>query len=374
MRRPAVLLLLAAVTALAACGHPLVPPSALRPARTPQQSATRLPFPLSSPAPAASTAATALGAGSQAPVLGVDLYALSNYPPAVAAADGRRTLSYIRHVLKANAVGIVWDYFATGPQSDAVQRTSNTLSARNVGILTRIAQQDHLRVEYRPLIFVHGVADSWEGKIRPRHPAAWFQSYYQAELPYLKMAQQHHVSEFVTATEMNELNSSPLWPAFFARVSRVYHGVVSYSAWDKNYVGAPLLPVRYLGMDMYAQMHLPGTATASQVAAAWADYFRSVPASVLQRTAIDETGIAARAGGYHRPEALGAPGALDEQVQANWFRAACTTVRHLHMRGVFFWKVDLTDYPATPATSLSTFEGRPGAAAIGACARTLSGG
>jgi len=34
MRRRAILLL-AAVIALTACGHPLIPPSALRPARTP---------------------------------------------------------------------------------------------------------------------------------------------------------------------------------------------------------------------------------------------------------------------------------------------------------------------------------------------------
>jgi hypothetical protein len=374
MRRPPVLLLLAAVMTLAACGHPLIPTSALRPARTPRPSVTPLSFPLTSPAPAASTSATALGAGSQGPVLGVDLYALSNYPPAVAAADGRRTMYYIRHVLKADAVGIVWDYFASSRQSDAVQRTSSTLSARDVGILTRIARKDHLQVEYRPLIFVRGLADPWEGRISPRHPAAWFQSYYQAELPYLMLAQQQGVSEFVVATEMAALNSSPLWPSFFAQVSRVYHGVVSYTAWDKDYFGAPLLPVRYLGMNMYKKLRLPGTATATQVAAGWAGYFDAVPASVLRRTAIDETGIPARAGGYHRPQALGAPGALDEQVQVNWFRAACVTVRRFHMRGVFFWKVDLTDNPTSPAASLSTFEGRPGAAAIGACARILSGG
>jgi len=374
MRRRAVLLL-AAVIALTACGHPLIPPSALRPARTPQQSATPLPsFPVTSPSAATSTSATALGTGPQGPVVGVDLYALSNYPPAVVAADGRRTLYYIRHVLKADAVGIVWDYFAASRRSDAVQRTTNTLSARNVGILTSIAQQEHLQVEYRPLIFVRGLVDSWEGRIRPRHPAAWFQSYYQAELPYLQMAQQHHVSEFVVATEMAGLNSRPQWPSFFAQVSRVYHGVVSYSAWDNDYVGAPLLPVRYPGMDMYVKSQLPGTATAAQVSAVWANYLRTVPGSVLQRTAIDETGIPARVAGYHRPQALGAPGALDEQVQVNWFHAACVTVRRFHMRGVFFWKVDLTDYPASPATSLSTFEGRPGAAAIGACARILSGG
>ena len=65
------------------------------------------------------------------------------------------------------------------------------------------------------------------------------------------------------------------------------------------------------------------------------------------------------------------PASLSEKVQVNWFTAACKTVQRYHMRGVFFFKVDLTDNPVHPATSLSTFEGRRGAAAIAACARIL---
>jgi len=42
------------------------------------------------------------------------------------------------------------------------------------------------------------------------------------------------------------------------------------------------------------------------------------------------------------------------------------------MRGLFFWKVDLTDNPAYPADSLSTFEGKLGAGAIARCAAILA--
>jgi len=96
-----------------------------------------------------------------------------------------------------------------------------------------------------------------------------------------------------------------------------------------------------------------------------------MPPSVLRRTAIDETGIQARAGAYANPEDLGAPGLRSEQVQTSWFTAACATVRRYHMRGVFFFKVDLTDNPAHPATSLSTFEGQEGAGAISECSKIL---
>jgi hypothetical protein len=39
----------------------------------------------------------------------------------------------------------------------------------------------------------------------------------------------------------------------------------------------------------------------------------------------------------------------------------------------FFWKVDLADNQAHPATSLSTWEGRLGAVAISRCASIIKG-
>jgi hypothetical protein len=359
-------LLLAVALVVTGCGHPLIPASA----------------------PVNSKSAASLGLsdlpvlGYSKPFLGVDLYAPRNYTAAQVEADGERTLAYIKNVLKADAVGIVWNFYATSLYSDAVEATGATLSASNVSILTKIATQDHLLVEYRPLIILPSTSNHWEGLINPYPPADWFNNYYSAELPYLRLAQQLGVSEFVTASEMEELNDSPLWPSLFARISQVYHGVISYSSWDGNYFGsAPgtsfqvarpsLLPAKYLGMDMYWHMNLPAAATTAEVTAAWEALFGKVPPSVLHRTAIDETGIQARDGAYSNPQALNAPGIPSDQVQVNWFTAACATVNRYHMRGVFFFKVDLADNPAHPAKSLSTFEGRAGAAAISECAQTL---
>jgi glycosyl hydrolase family 113 len=364
MRRLPVLL--AAALVVTGCGHPLIPTSGSMNTES-----------------AAALGQTDLPVlGSTEPVLGVDLYAPENYSAAQVQADGKRTLGYIKNVLKADAVGIVWNFYAANLYSNAIEATGATLSASNVGILTKIATQDHLLVEYRPVILVPSTPNHWEGLINPYTASEWFNSYYQAELPYLRMAQQLGVREFVTATEMLELNSSPLWPSFFTAVSHVYHGVISYTSWDGNYFGVSpgtqfqvarptLLPAKYLGMDMYWRMNLPADATAAKVTAAWEELFSSVPGSVLQRTAIDEIGIQARTGAYASPEDLGAPGLTNEQVQANWFTAACATVHRYHMRGVFFFKVDLADNPAHPATSLSTFEGREGAAAISECAQIL---
>lgn len=110
---------------------------------------------------------------------------------------------------------------------------------------------------------------------------------------------------------MPKLNSSPLWPPFFARVSRVYHGVASYAAWDGDYFPpyGYLLPSRYVGMDMYRRLRLGTAATTAQVATAWEGFFSQLPASVLRRTAVDETGIEARARAYHHPSDFEARGA-----------------------------------------------------------------
>jgi hypothetical protein len=361
MRYPASVLLIL-VMALTACGHPLIPALGHGTAKSRPQ-----PY-----------------IGSSGPVVGVDLYALSNYPAAEVRADGQRVLSYIRNVLNADAVGIVWNFFADSDQADAVRTTNETLSASNVAILTNLARQYHLQVEYRPVVYVNG-PDHWARLISPAHRKQWFDSYFHAELPYLRTAQRLGVEEFVTETEMHDLYSGRLWDPFFKRAATVYHGVVSYADWDGDYFGTEpgspveaglpgthFLPAKYLGLDMYWRLRLRPGAPQPAVTRAWERLFSKAPAAVLRRTAIDETGIQARAGAYLNPAGLGLPGHALGIVQARWFRAACETVRHFHMRGLFFWKVDLTDNPSHPARSLSTFEGRQGAAAISDCTNILS--
>jgi hypothetical protein len=350
------------VMGVTACGHPLIPGLGHETAK--------------SSAPAY--------IGSTGPVVGVDLYALSDYPAAEVTADGRRVLSYIRNVLKADAVGIVWNLYTASDRADTVRATRSSLSPANVGILTRLAARYHLQVEYRPVVYVDG-PDHWARLISPAHRQRWLTSYFRAELPYLRVAQQNGVGEFVSESEMHDLYSGRFWDPFFKDLGGVYHGVVSYADWDGDYFGtapgAPVegglpgthfLPAKYLGLDMYWPLRLGPRAPQAAVTRAWERLFSKVPADVLRRTAIDETGIQARAGAYRVPAGLGLAGQPLGAVQARWFRAACETVRHFGMRGVFFWKVDLTDNPAHPTRSLSTFEGRPAAAAISDCTNILN--
>jgi hypothetical protein len=355
--------LFAAGLLAAACGHPLIPASALK--APPKPTATPTPTPALTSAPLQPYAV-------QKPVLGVDLYSTNNYSAATTTFYATRTLAYIKNVLHANAVGILWNLYAPSRTSNWVQAKGSSLTAANVDIVASIARKMGLRVQFRPLIFVpsHPV-NPWEGLIVPPDPKKWFNNYFNALWPYIKVAQKDHVNEFVTATEMHMLNSNPGWGPFFKRVGKTYHGVVSYAAWYGDYLPPKghLEPVRLFGMDMYKALNLKYNAPLAHVVQLWEGVFSSTPATILTRTALDEEGIEARRGAYKRPPNLGTPGIKDEAVQANWFTSACRTVVKYHMRGVYFFKVDLADNPLEPSDALSVFEGREGAKAIAACAK-----
>jgi len=351
----------AAALLAAACGHPLIPATALKPP----------PAPTVTPTPAL-TSIPLKPYTVQKPVLGVDLYSTNNYSAATTLLYAERNLTYIKTVLHANAVGILWNLYAPSRTSNVVQAKKSSLTAANVDIVIKVAKSMGLKVQLRPLIFVpsHPV-NPWEGLIVPPDPKKWFKNYFNTLYPYIKVAQKEHVNEFVTATEMHMLNNSPLWGPFFKRVGKTYHGVVSYAAFWGDYLPPKghLEPVRLFGMDMYKALNLKYNAPLAHVVSVWESVFHGMPAAVLKRTQLDEEGIAARRGAYKRPPNLGTPGIKDEQVQANWFTAACRTVVKYHMRGVYFFKVNLADNTLHPTDALSVFEGRKGARAIAACAK-----
>jgi hypothetical protein len=373
------LITVAAIAAVSACGHPLIPASALRSdanhaSSSPTRAATSKSGSRISSDGAGAGSSFATVIGSNGPVVGVNLYATDDYSAEQTEIFGTTMISYIKNVLHAGAVDIVWQIFAPNDKSDVVDATGTTLSASDVGILTSIAKQYGLLVAYRPLMFTYESND-WEGLIEPTDPARFFDSYYRVNLPYLKMAQKYHVNEFVAGTEMDGVIGDPSWSTYVSEVSQVYSGVVSYASHESRYFPptSDLPNMTYLGVDMYEKSDLPASASAEQVAGFYESYFAQMPASVLRRTAIIETGIEARAGAYQAPASLNFNGSLDEEVQYNWFTAACQAAKKFDLRAVFFWKVNLADNPDEPASSLSTFEGREGADAIAACTSIIRG-
>ena len=223
-------------------------------------------------------------------------------------------LGYIKHVLKADAVGIVWNFYTPSPYYDPVGATGATLSARKVGILTQIAERDGLAVEYRPLILVSGADDPWEGQISPYPEKGWFSNYYRAELPYLQVAQRFHVSEFVTATELTGLNrsrsgrhSSRKFPRSTTASSPTRPGMATTSGtpgrrqprFPGGQAGTPASEIPGHGHVLAHEP--PGRRHAGAGHGVMGRPLQQGARAVLRRTAIDETGIQARAGAYLNP-------------------------------------------------------------------------
>jgi hypothetical protein len=312
------------------------------------------------------------------PLLGADLYAINNFRPALVRRDGLRDLKYMRHTLRLDSVGIAWNFYTQRDHSNVVSRTRQSLSPANVAILTRQAQAQGLSVEYRPLIKVVHANSVWEGYIAPVVARDWFNNFFKTELPYLRIAQRYHIREFVVGTELHILTDEygKLWAQFVHRVQGVYKGIVSYATYGNDYFppdGPKLIStVKDYGMTGYPNLHLGANATQAQVDTAWRQAFYGVPKKILERTAIDETGVPALAQGYDKPAIWSATGRIIPRVQSQYFTGVCEAVAFWHMRGVYFWNVNLTDYPGTASKSPVTFEAKPGAKAIAGCAKIFN--
>lgn len=350
--------------AAAACGHPFSPAdySPTRPY------ATVRPW----------TPAPALAPVPRGPMtVGVDLYDTRDRSAAQTRALGKAAISYIARTLRVKSIGIAWNYKVPGWNSDQVLPASRaTPSLDDIAALTSIARSYGLRVQYRVLFAVSGVNGQSE-RLKPASTKAWLSSLLTAETPALRLAQAEHVGEFVVGTEMASIEGSPLWRGYFEQAAKVYHGTLSYATWGGNpraggFFSAKraLSPGGLYGVTAYPSVRLPPDASVARLTRAWQSFLKTVPARVLRRTAVDETGIPAADGAYAAPwEWNHVTGQPDDEVQAHWFRAACAAAEREHMRAIYFWNVNLSDNPASGVFSSAVrFEGRPASeAAIRAC-------
>jgi hypothetical protein len=341
MRRLAAAAAAAATLLTTACGHPFVPASVGTPAADQPAAGVMMTRPFTT---------------------GVDLYVTRDYSLAETETLGQRDIAWIVRTLRVQALGIAWDLSVPNDTSDVVRAEGPVAaSVADIRALTQIAQAYHLQVEYRVLFRIAG-RDGASEYMRPARPPRWFASLLSAETPYLKLAAREKVGEFIVGTELATLEGSPEWKPFFKAASRVYPGQLSYATWGGNFFSPhrALPPVAEYGVTAYPDIRLPDSASVAQLTAAWTSFLRRAPAAVLQRTAIDEIGIPAEAGAYRDPWAWNNQhGRQDDQVQARWFEAACAAAVAAHMRGIFFWNVNLIDDPEHPYASLVKIEGRP---------------
>jgi hypothetical protein len=315
---------------------------------------------------------------SSAPVLGVDVESDVNYSVATAQAYGSRLAAYIHGTLHAQSLGIVWDFCAPSFTSDIVGKCQRTLSSPAVKAIAEDARQQGMTVELKPIIRVGVPANwgnphySWEGFINPANQLAWFRSLLAAETPYLKFLRSFPGSAFVVATEPFYIADSQYWLWLLGKA----HGICGCATRIGSQIArfrAGVLPSRNApGVDWYAHLNIPDSASQQTVTAGWEASMNMEPPWLLARTTLDEEGIRATAGAYDHPESWNINGPNDPQVQARWFTGACQTVVRFHLRGVYFYEIPLNDDPAHPFTFPAFFVGNAGSTAIQGCARMFS--
>jgi hypothetical protein len=309
--------------------------------------------------------------------LGVDLSVVPEHQtdPALES-EGRRDIAYIANVLHAQQIGIDFSLVTSGTYTNTIQPTKYaTPSLAVLKTLTDVAKSYKLRVQYRVLFWVGKGGSST--KLDPPSFDTFFANLLTAETPFLQLAQQEGVSEFVVGTEKTTIEHALNWPGFFTSAAKVYHGLLSYAEWG----GEPgqggtfwgdgcIMPDKVCGITFYPDMSLGSSPTVAQLTHAMETDLQQVPASTLHRMEIDEMGIPATPASYTVPWNWNLSGSRDDQVQANWFTAACAAAHAEGMVGLSLWDMPVSVNPAAAPTANNIFTGRPAVvAAIQSCAR-----
>jgi hypothetical protein len=289
------------------------------------------------------------------------------------ATDANTIFNYIVK-LGANSVGIDFFFFTNGVDPTTVYGLpSRTPSPAQIAQIVAAARAHGLRVLIRPLLNEDNIIDAegdWRGSIEPPNISAWFASYFAFLRPYFIAAQQSGATSFDVGTELDSL--APYegeWTTFEANAAQLFSGqleyAVNYGRWQED---PSYEPVPDPGVDAYPELGLGDDATVEQLTAAWVQWLQSQPETVLQKTVLQEVGIAAVSGAYEEPAREAAPGQpLDVPIQVNWFEAACNAAKQTDMAGIYFYDVNGTDQPTEAADyPAGSFIGR-GDQAIKAC-------
>ena len=288
---------------------------------------------------------------------------------------------YFATELGATTVTVTVPLWVTSPHAnkvlsglDPVTHYSSTPSPERLRILIDALRAQGLEVRVRPLINEGALRldGSWRGKLNPTNRDRWFDSYKQAIAPMVAEAAIGGASSFVIQVELQKLGDDPRWAGLISWVHDQFAGnVVWNSVWGlKAGAGYAPHPRTHFAIDPYPIVHLPGKASASQLAEGWASFLDANPLPApASTTLLHEVGILASSNVYSQPWLHSNPGGrFSPRTQARWFKAACSFAHRFGFRGLSFNSFFLTspilrsDDPSHPQLIQPD-----GAAAIATC-------
>jgi hypothetical protein len=320
----------------------------------------------------ATTSVSAGGAGaaaeaSQPRQLGFNTYVQDLcQSPSVWASDARGQFSVLK-ALGANSIALAFPIFMSSLDSNAVfaKRVCGTgfqtPSPARLKVAIEIAHSMNLRVLLRPLVSPFSPT-GWRGLIEPTNTTSWFNSYFAALAPYLRLAQQQKVQYFAISTELDSMAKKPNWKSLITDAKRLYSGALRFTiVWAYNDEGRVKWSGTSPGMDAYEAVHLSPAATPAQLLSQWDLALRTITKVPfrLSSATIDEVAIPAQDGAYWEPwdPYLPPEFPFDESIQANWYSMVCSFFQTHQMKGIYFWGIWYADgadaLPSTPSPGLA---------------------
>lgn len=278
----------------------------------------------------------------------------------------------------ANAVSLNFSFWQSSSRSNDPIGNALTPSPGRLAAITAIAHKYHLAVQYRPLLYEKDLSDMSRPKITPTNPSLWFHNYWMFLEPYLVSANLAHAEGFSLAAELTSL--MPYlgdWDTLAQQAKTVYSGTLFYSQQHDPQIGVPLTA---RGYDAYQPIKLASDKQVSVAAftKGFEDNFRMVgmQSSPADLTA-EEVGIPAVSKAYLEPNYYHYPPGTKvmRNIQADWFAGACNAFRTLHLKGMYFYSINLNTF--TPAEnnshSLYNWVGTAAETAIANCYAQIRG-
>lgn len=272
--------------------------------------------------------------------------------------------------------------------TDIGMASPNTPSQADVAWLVSVAHAHGLVTILKPLldeasIVATGPSGAWRGTIQPSDPAAWFASYTDVLLGYLRTAGAVEGNWLVIGAELGSLEdkaSEARWDAAIATLRKTSTDHPVRLLYSQNWDRVGKTPEWFSSIDglaisvFYPLRGASDDASVDDLSALMEGF---VPALQGMRDLLPgklviagEVGIISSGSVYSRPWAwsAGDGAGLNLEAQRRYAAAACATYAPA-VDGLFWWTL-YSDAPKDPSGDLGyTFEGKPAEREVDACSQ-----
>ena len=183
---------------------------------------------------------------------------------------------------------------------------------------------------------------------------AWFDSYWNAILPYVAVAASEHVDQMAIGTELQTLQRivpAALWNSLIERIRGVFKGTLTYDMnWSSLALAMPAWlrnsNLTYIGVSTYIPLLAKsGRLNPQDMPTLWRDKIKTqldaLAGQLGKQVLITEIGYRNSSDALYHTWEANTTAKADPQEQAGAFDAALTNVfSDAHIAGTFFWGWD----------------------------------